>query len=371
MPLFTRHFLSYYLEQVHYKLLLSGGVDSSTALAELASAGHDVSAYYLKVWLEDELSYLGACPWEADLEYARAVCSQYHVPLTVVPLQLQYHEAVVSYTLSELKRGRTPSPDIFCNERIKFGAFLDYLLSSGQLGADDRIASGHYARIDRSGGQVLLKRSPDQVKDQTYFLSHLSRQQLARLEFPIGAWTKAELRRRAAELDIPARDRKESQGICFLGKIRYPEFVRHYLGEQPGEIVELESGRRLGDHRGYWFHTIGQRQGLGLSGGPWYVVKKEMETNTVFVSHAEHVDRQGRRSLLISDLHWTGRPTALKRVQVKLRHGPAMHPARLSWTGEDEMSVELDEPDRGIAPGQFVVLYNGEVCLGAGSIKGE
>jgi tRNA-specific 2-thiouridylase len=361
--------LFHYLGYVNYALLLSGGVDSSTALAELVSSGHSVHAYYLKVWLEDELDYLGACPWEEDLEFARGVCEQYDVELTVVPLQLQYHEAVVTYTIAELKRGHTPSPDIFCNERIKFGAFFSFLTEGGHLEPDARIASGHYAIIDRSTDQVLLRRSPDPVKDQTYFLSHLSQRQLSRLEFPIGHYTKAEIRERAQELGVPAKDRRDSQGICFLGNIRYPDFIRHYLGEQEGSIVEYETGERLGSHRGYWFYTIGQRQGLGLSGGPWYVVAKDCTSNTVTVSHAEQVSRSARTSLSISDLHWTAEPLSTGMVDVKLRHGPRLHRASARWLDSDSIGLELEEADRGIAPGQFAVLYHDDICLGSGTIE--
>lgn len=366
---------------MNYALLLSGGVDSSTALAELASAGHAVHAYYLKVWLEDELDYLGSCPWEEDLEFARAVCAQYDVPLTVVPLQLEYHEAVVSYTLSELRRGRTPSPDIFCNERIKFGAFLSYLQEHHAVGeataggdrAATRIASGHYAVLDRTNTGVLLRRSPDPVKDQTYFLSHLSQDQLRRLAFPIGHYTKDQLRERARTLGIPAMDRRDSQGICFLGKIRYSQFIRHYLGEQPGPIVERETGRPLGDHNGYWFYTIGQRQGLGLSGGPWYVVGKSVDSNTVYVSHGAQAALQARSRLRIGDLHWTCLPLPNERsvVNVKLRHGPHLHRAHAEWVDSDRVELTLDQPDRGVAPGQFAVMYRDDICLGSGTIEEE
>lgn len=350
-------------------MLLSGGVDSSTALAELVFAGHSVHAYYLKVWLEDELDYLGSCPWEEDLSYARAVCEQFDVPLTVVPLQLQYHEAVVTYTLAELKAGRTPSPDIFCNERIKFGAFLDYLDEKERLPADARIASGHYAQIAREDSGVALLRSPDPVKDQTYFLCHLHANQLSRLEFPIGSLKKEEVRARAEKYDLPNRARKDSQGICFLGKIRYPEFVRHYLGEREGQIIDREDGRVLGRHKGYWFYTIGQRQGLGLSGGPWYVVKKDVEANIIYVSHSMTATDRARNSFTVSELSWTGPEASDGAALVKIRHGPKLHSARLRRLGEERIHVELEEADRGVAPGQFAVFYEGQRCLGCGKIE--
>jgi tRNA (5-methylaminomethyl-2-thiouridylate)-methyltransferase len=355
---------------MRYALLLSGGVDSSTALAELARAGHHVTAYYLKVWLEDELDYLGACPWEEDLSFARAVCEMFDVSLVVVPLQLEYHERVVQYTLSELAAGRTPSPDIFCNERIKFGAFIDYLRHE-EPDNDVLIATGHYAQIVHHRDHAALLRSPDPVKDQSYFLAHLGQEQLQRIAFPIGGFAKDDVRRRAHEYRLPNRDRPDSQGICFLGKIRYPDFVRHYLGEKPGAIVELESGRVLGEHPGFWFYTIGQRTGLGLGGGPWYVVRKDTSDNVVFVSHSNSVASRARREFLVRDLSWTWKPPQTSRLTLKIRHGPALIDASIRRPDEQTIHVTMDRADRGVAPGQFAVFYDGPACLGCGKIQHE
>jgi tRNA-specific 2-thiouridylase len=324
-----------------------------------------VTAYYLKVWLEDELDYLGECPWEEDLEFARAVCGKFRVELRVVSLQLEYYEKVVSYALEELRAGRTPSPDIFCNERIKFGSFLEFLDRS-EDGPFDRIASGHYARIRERDGRIELLRAPDPVKDQSYFLSHLHQNQLQQLVFPIGRYMKARVRDLAQEYDLPNKNRPDSQGICFLGKIRYPEFIRHYLGERTGAIVELETGTELGSHRGYWFYTIGQRTGLGLAGGPWYVVRKDTDANTVYVSHGR--EDRARDSFRAGELSWIGEPASAGRYEVKLRHGPTLIPARIEYSSGSEMQVRMDRPDGGVAPGQFVVVYDGEVCLGSGKI---
>lgn len=348
-------------------MLLSGGVDSSTALWELTrDPANDIIAYYLKVWLEDELESLGDCPWEEDLSFARQVCDAAGVPLNVVSLQLEYHDRVVSYAIEELRAGRTPSPDIFCNERIKFGAFLDHL--PGGPDSEMRIATGHYGRITDEGDHVLLRRSPDPVKDQTYFLAHLSQQQLRRIHFPLGPLTKAEVRRRAADYDLPSKDRPDSQGICFLGKVRYPEFIRHYLGEKIGPIVEIETGNVLGQHKGYWFHTIGQRQGLGLGGGPWYVVGKDLATNTIQVSHSEGAEARARSAFLVDELSWTWQPPAVDRVLLKIRHGPALVGASIEWIDGNRMRVTMDSPDRGIAPGQYAVFYDDDLCLGCGRI---
>jgi len=347
-------------------VLLSGGVDSSVALYELLKQGRtDVTAYYLKIWLEDELSYLGDCPWEEDLGYARAVCDAAGVPLKVVPLQAEYYEKVVEYALGELRVGHTPSPDIFCNQRVKFGAFYE------KVGEDvDRVASGHYGVVDRSEATVRLLRSPDPVKDQTYFLSHLSQAQVAKIEFPIGGYFKKKVRDLAQEYNLANQARKDSQGICFLGKIRYNDFVKYYLGQKTGNIVDRETGKKLGEHQGFWFHTIGQRSGLGLGNGPWFVVDKDIDTNTVLVSHLEHRQQQIRSDFVVGELTWIHRPPrADEALTCKLRHGPELAGCQIQPSPDgSRLAVRLDEGDPGIAPGQFSVFYSGEECLGAGMI---
>jgi tRNA-specific 2-thiouridylase len=344
-------------------VLLSGGVDSSVALSLLRREGHELVAFYLKVWLEDELAYLGNCPWEEDLAFAREVCQRLDVLLEVRSLQREYWDRVVRYAIDELKAGRTPSPDVLCNQRIKFGAFLD--------GLDDfeSVASGHYARVERRNGSVLLKRGVDPVKDQTYFLSHLSQEQVRRTAFPIGGLTKPEVRKLARELDLPNQDRPDSQGICFLGKLRYQDFVRHHLGEREGSVVDVDSGNVLGKHRGYWFHTIGQRSGLGLSHGPWFVTGKDVAENVVYVAHAGRVSDSSRDRFEIVNLHWISGPPDARDVQVRVRHGRQLDPATLELDGNSG-HVRLSRKERGIAPGQFAVFYDGDVCLGGGTIAG-
>ena len=346
-------------------VLLSGGVDSSVALNLLKRRGYrDLTAFYLKVWLEDELAFLGECPWQEDLRYARAVCEQLDVPLEVVSLQSAYRDKVVEHALAELAAGRTPSPDILCNQRIKFGEFFRRM-----NGRCAKVASGHYARIDQRGGTFFLERGPDPVKDQTYFLSNLDQSQLRRILFPIGHLTKEEVRLLAAELDLPTRNRKDSQGICFLGKINYRDFVAFHLGRRRGDLVALESGEKLGEHQGFWFYTTGQRHGLGLGGGPWYVVRKDVNRNIVYVSHKDQGGLRQRRRFTASNLNWiSGRPRA-GSVQVKIRHCPELSPCRLEFLAPDRLQATLDLPDPGIAPGQHAVFYHGRRCLGGGTIE--
>ena len=345
-------------------VLLSGGVDSSVALALLSrQKGLALKAYYLKIWLEEELSFLGDCPWEADLAYARATCERLGVPLEIVPLQSEYRAQIVEHALAELRRGRTPSPDIFCNQRIKFGAFYQRV-----AGECEQIASGHYARVEEAGGGFRLRRAPDPVKDQTYFLSNLSQTQLAHIRFPIGHLHKDQVRAHAAEFDLPAKDRKDSQGMCFLGKINYRDFVRFHLGEVRGDIVEQASGQKKGEHPGYWFYTIGQRHGLQLGGGPWYVIDKDVANNIVYIAHGSAPTRTGRRELIAEQIHWIAGAPEQAVLQVKLRHGPALTPCEVQMLAPDRAHVALSTPDPGIAPGQHAVFYDGDICLGGGVI---
>jgi len=361
--------------------LVSGGVDSSLALALVRESGHEVTAFYLKIWLEDEAAFLGECPWEDDLAYVRKTCELLGVKLEVVPLQREYHERVISYALEEVKRGRTPNPDVLCNSTVKFGAFLDW------LGANDRefdkVATGHYARVramehgtqnteHKKGASIQLLASPDAVKDQTYFLSRLSPEQLAMAMFPIGKYTKDEVRKMARERELPSQDRPDSQGLCFLGEINYADFVRHHLGEKEGEIVDRETGKSIGKHRGHWFFTIGQRHGLDLSGGPWYVTGKDVEKNGVFVTHRLKMKDIEREEFLVEGMHWlVPAPEEDREITVKIRHGAARYRCaikRQDGNGERLHVRLLDTKERGIAPGQFAVFYDGDLCLGSGVI---
>ncbi len=354
-------------------MLLSGGVDSSVALAFLKQQGHDVTAYYLKIWLEDEMSYMGNCPWEEDLRYASQVCKLLDVELRVVPFQKEYHERVVSYTIDSVKNGFTPNPDMLCNREVKFGAFLD------KYGDEyDKVATGHYAQIyENKEGNFYLKCAPDLIKDQTYFLAMLKSEQLKKALFPIGHLEKKEVRDFAIKFNLPTAKRKDSQGICFLGKISFTDFIRHHLGEKKGEFVEKETGKVLGEHSGAYFFTIGQRKGIGLGGGPWYVCKKDIKNNIVYLSHGFGGDDQRLNAFSVANLNLMPQNAKIsqkdifekKNLEVKLRHGPVRIACKAFLKENNEIFIKLSEKVNGLTPGQFAVFYADDLCLGGSTIK--
>jgi tRNA (5-methylaminomethyl-2-thiouridylate)-methyltransferase len=358
-------------------VLVSGGVDSSVALRILKDQGHDLTAFYLKIWLEDELSYLGQCPWEQDLAFVRQVCEQNEVPLQIVSLQKEYWDQVVSYTMGEIKAGRTPNPDILCNQRIKFGMFFNHIDDSFE-----KVATGHYAQVlqdastdalqyNRDGDRhYRLLKAPDPIKDQTYFLAYLSQAQLSRALFPIGHLHKDQVRQLAQKYNLANKERKDSQGICFLGQLKFNDFIKHHVGERPGDIIEFETGKKLGSHKGFWFHTIGQRQGSGLAGGPWYVVKKDSEANIVYMSRDYYSFDKQRNSFIVSRCNWLSGVAPVKNeLHVKIRHGKQLHNCTLAVLQDGRWQITLAHDDQGIAPGQFAVFYDDQECLGAGIIE--
>ena len=266
--------------------LVSGGVDSSVVVHLLKEAGYDPTIFYIRIGMEDKDGYID-CPAEEDIEITSYIAKKYGCRFEQVSLHDEYWEKVVSYTIDSVKRGLTPNPDMMCNKFIKFGCFED------KWGKDfDKIATGHYATTTEIDGKVWLSTAKDPVKDQTDFLGQITRLQIQKLMFPIGHLMKSEVRAIAEAQKLPSAKRKDSQGICFLGKINYNDFIERYLGKRPGKIIELETGKVLGKHNGYWFHTIGQRKGLGLSGGPWFVIKKDIRRNIIYVSNGYDPETQ-------------------------------------------------------------------------------
>ena len=284
--------------------LISGGVDSAVAVHQLLEQGHDVHLFYIRIGLDTDE---GDCSAEEDIEMCSLISRRFNLPFDVVSLHQEYWDNVMEYALHTVREGLTPNPDIMCNKMIKFGYFEQ------RWGHEfDKTATGHYASTTQKGNTVYLSTAVDPVKDQTDFLARISYDQLCHLTFPLGRLPKSEVRRIAADTRMPNAFRKDSQGICFLGKINYNDFIRRHLGEKPGPIIEIETGRKLGEHRGYWFHTIGQRKGLGLSGGPWYVVKKNIHDNVVYVSNGYDCEKQYGKTIHLDEMHFiSGNPWAV------------------------------------------------------------
>ena len=348
--------------------LLSGGVDSSVVVHLLCEQGYKPTLFYIKIGM-DGAEYMD-CSAEEDIELSTATARKYGLSLEVVDLHQEYWENVAAYAIDKIRQGLTPNPDVMCNKLIKFGCFEQ------RVGKDfDFTATGHYATTLQRNGKTWLGTAKDPVKDQTDFLAQIDYLQVSKLMFPIGGLMKQEVREIANKAGLPSARRKDSQGICFLGKINYNDFVRRFLGEKEGAIIELETGKKLGTHRGYWFHTIGQRKGLGLSGGPWFVVKKDMEENTIYVSRGYGVETQYGNEFRMHDFHfitdnpWKGQEKEID-ITFKIHHTPDFTKGKLIREGEKQFHILSSEKLQGIAPGQFGVIYDEEakVCVGSGEI---
>lgn len=350
--------------------LASGGVDSSVAIHLLCERGFRPDLYYIRIGMEDENGFID-CPAEEDIEMVELLARKYSLKFEVVDLHRDYWDRVVSYTIESVKAGLTPNPDVMCNKLIKFGVFDERYGSTY-----DYIATGHYATTHWIDGKTFLGTSPDPVKDQTDFLAQINFTQVSRLLFPIGRLLKSEVREIAERAHLVNAKRKDSQGICFLGKIHYNDFIERYLGTQSGPIIDLESGKVLGSHRGFWFHTIGQRKGLGLSGGPWYVVRKDIKRNIVFVSGGYDPKEQYGTEIttetmdFITESLWQGEEDRRTfEISFKIRHTPEFTLGEITKT-DNGFKIVSQQPIQGIAPGQYLVLYDKDhrLCLGSGKI---
>jgi len=348
--------------------LVSGGVDSSVMLHLLKEQGHEPVIFYILIGMKDKEGFLD-CPSEEDIEITTWLSKKYGLKLEIVTLQEEYWDSVVAYTLDSVKKGLTPNPDVMCNRLIKFGSFND------KYGKDfDFLATGHYASTLEKDGKKYLATAKDKLKDQTDFLAQITYPQLQKLMFPIGGLHKAEVRKIANEVHLPSAGRKDSQGICFLGKVNYNDFLRRYVGEKEGKIVELETGKILGTHNGFWFHTIGQRKGLGLSQGPWFVVKKDTEENVIYVSNGYDPLSQYSNTIRLSGFHFiSGNPweslESPRQITFKIRHTPDFTKGTLQLI-DGQVVIESELPVSGIAAGQFGVVYDkqSEICYGSGEI---
>lgn len=349
-------------------VLVSGGVDSAVVVDTLYKEGHDLHLFYIRIGMDNGE---GDCSADEDIEMCTLIARKYNLPLQVVSLHEEYWDHVMAYTLETVKKGLTPHPDMMCNKLIKFGFFEE------RWGKDfDKTATGHYASIAEHDGKLYLATANDPVKDQTDFLAQISYEQLSHLMFPLGNLPKSEVRKRAVEAKLPNAARKDSQGICFLGKIDYSDFIERHLGTRPGAVIEIETGKKIGTHKGFWFYTIGQRKGLGLSGGPWYVVRKNVRDNVIYVSNGFDTDKQYGREISLEEMHWiTENPFHTEenaiRIAFKTRHSPEFFDGEILRNTDGSYTVKSDRDIQGIAPGQFAIIYSPDrkLCLGSGMIS--
>ena len=349
---------------------LSGGVDSTVSALLLQEQGYCVQGLFMKNWDdEDEGDY---CDSERDFIDVKKICQQLDIPLYPRNFVKEYWDNVFSYFLDEYRAGRTPNPDVMCNKEIKFKLFLQHAI---ELGAD-YIATGHYAGIERRDGYFRLMKAFDKNKDQTYFLYTLGQEALSRTLFPLNHIDKPEVRRIAEKHNFVNADKKDSTGICFIGERNFREFLSRYLPAQPGSMITPE-GTPMGEHQGLMYYTLGQRQGLGIggsndsSGEPWFVVGKELENNTLVVAQGHDHPWLFSQQLKASQLHWTSgvTPPIPLRCQAKTRYRQADQACCITAINGEQISVEFDQPQRAITPGQSVVFYQGEECLGGGIIE--
>ena len=335
---------------------MSGGVDSSLTAALLVEQGYDITGVYMKNWTQDLPGM--RCPWADDLADAKRVAVHLGIPFKVYDFQKEYKQKVVDYMIGEYEAGRTPNPDIMCNQEVKFKIFLETALADGA----DMIATGHYARV--KDGRLL--QAADTNKDQTYFLYRVSSVALSKTLFPLGEFEKPEVRKMAEERGLMTAAKKDSQGICFVGSVGIKDFLSEFVETEPGKIIERESGDVIGHHDGAIFYTLGQRHGLSLGGGlPYYVVGKDMDKNEVYVSRNLNDESMWRHELPLGDIHWINEQLQDDEdFSVRLRHRGKLLPAKL-----EQNKLVLTEPERAVAPGQSAAFYKDGVVYGGGIIE--
>ncbi|MBS7827890.1 tRNA 2-thiouridine(34) synthase MnmA [Wohlfahrtiimonas chitiniclastica] len=350
---------------------MSGGVDSSVAALLLKEQGADVHGVFMKNW-EDNFE-TGYCSAEEDVKDAQAVCDTLGIPLHKVNFVKNYKERVFAYFLETLKLGLTPNPDVLCNKEIKFKAFLDY---ANEMGAD-YIATGHYARTHRADGQTYLLKGLDNNKDQSYFLHLLSQAQIKNALFPVGELEKPVVRELALKHKLITYDKKDSTGICFIGERDFNEFIGQYIASKPGKMITVD-GEVIGEHQGLSFYTIGQRKGLHIggvknsTGEPWFVVEKNLEDNTLIVAQGEHPALY-KESLTARDVHWINTNLDLNAINenltAKIRYRQKDEACHIEFLDDGRLFVAFDDPQRAVTPGQSIVFYHGDVCLGGAIIE--
>ena len=347
---------------------MSGGVDSSVTALLCQQQGFQVEGLFMKNWDEDDGTEY--CTAMEDLADAEAVCKQLGIKLNQANFAAEYWDNVFSHFLEEYRAGRTPNPDVLCNREIKFNVFAEY---ARQLGAD-LIATGHYARLVTIEGEQRLCKALDADKDQSYFLQSVTQEQLANVIFPLGEINKTKVRQIAKDNNLPNHAKKDSTGICFIGERRFKDFLQQYLPASPGEIVDLQ-GQQIGEHDGLMYHTLGQRQGLGIGGkkgaseAPWYVVQKNRKTNQLVVAQGNEHPALFSSEMCVEHVSWIGSaPPLPSEIAAKVRYRQADQSCHVQATDNETLKVMFDKPQRAVTPGQWACFYNGDVCLGGGII---
>ncbi len=342
---------------------MSGGVDSSVTASLLVEQGYDVTGVYMKNWAEDLPGM--HCPWAEDVADAKRVAVNLGIDFRIFDFQEEYKQKVVDYMVREYQLGRTPNPDVICNQEVKFKLFLEASLEQGA----DFIATGHYARSPLESSSLFV--ASDSIKDQTYFLYRVTASALSKTLFPLGDYIKAEVRQMAAERGLWTASKKESMGICFVGRVSIKEFLSEYVEFEPGNIIDIQSQKVVGQHEGAIFYTLGQRHGLNVGGGlPYYVVGKSMDKNEVYVSTRLGEQSLWLKKLILSDVHWINQAPVDGSYQIRTRHRAKLQSADLSIDGSN-LLLALETPERAVTPGQSVVIYDGETVLGGGIVKSD
>ncbi len=346
---------------------MSGGVDSSVSAALLVKAGYDVTGVFIKVWQPDWIN----CTWKEDRLDAMRVAAKLEIDFVTLDLEKEYKEEVVDYMVSEYRRGRTPNPDVMCNRFVKFGGFYSWAMKQGA----DFVATGHYAKVEN--GKLIA--GSDHNKDQSYFLWTLRPEQLEHVLFPVGNIEKPEVRKLAKKFGLATAEKKDSQGLCFIGKIDIKEFLSHYISEKHGDVLD-EALRVIGYHDGAFFYTIGERHGFTITektphDAPYYVISKNIEKNTLTVGNRAEQEAGGVKKVKIKEVNWIGGkiPVAGRKYMARSRYREAMQEVSISNSGNivnfDEVIVEFSQAQNSISPGQSLVIYDGDICLGGGIIS--
>ncbi len=344
---------------------MSGGVDSSVAALLLKEQGYDVIGIFMKNW--DDTDENGVCTATEDYNDVIEVCNQIGIPYYAVNFEKQYWDKVFTYFLDEYRAGRTPNPDVMCNKEIKFKAFLEHAIA---LGAD-YVATGHYARVAYMDGEYKMLRGVDDNKDQTYFLNQLSQEQLSKTMFPLGELKKPQIREMAKEAGLATAAKKDSTGICFIGERNFKDFLSNYLPAQPG-VMQTLSGEVKGKHDGLMYYTIGQRHGLGIGGNgdPWFAVGKNLKENILYVDQGFHNELLYGDEVIATNVGWVSNKAKEKEFKctAKFRYRQEDNKVTVQIVDENTVRILCDEPIRAITPGQAVVFYNGDECLGGATI---